>query len=134
MVKSGAWEPGFKAALAGEAIRAKVDAKTPLTVADAAARTGLALRDAENGLNWLSSEFRGQLRVTQDGELVHFFPTGFTKPWQGRDARRPCSQSVQHQRIHIFLAVRQSESFFQDADPKSFASGLQQSSVRLVVP
>jgi hypothetical protein len=87
--------PTFLApALAGEAIRAKVDAKTPLTVADAAARTGLALRDAENGLNWLSSEFRGQLRVTNDGELVHFFPTGFTKPWQGRETRRQAARAV----------------------------------------
>jgi hypothetical protein len=87
--------PTFLApAKAGEAIRAKVDAKTPLTVADAAARTGLPLRDAENGLKWLSSEYRGQLRVTQDGELVHLFPTGFTRPWQRRDARRQAMQAV----------------------------------------
>ena len=83
-------------AKAGEAIRAKVDAKTPLTVADAAARTGLALRDAENGLKWLSSEYRGQLRVTSEGELVHLFPTGFTRPWEGRDARRQAVKAVGH--------------------------------------
>ncbi len=83
-------------AKAGEAIRAKVDAKTPLTVADAAARTGLALRDAESGLKWLSSEYRGQLRVTAEGELVHVFPTGFTKPWEGRDARRQAVKAVGH--------------------------------------
>jgi hypothetical protein len=81
-------------AKAGEAIRAKVDANTPLTVADAAAKTGLALRDAENGLNWLSSEFRGQLRVTSDGDLVHVFPTGFTKPWEASDARRRLARAV----------------------------------------
>ncbi|HEX3345328.1 MAG TPA: hypothetical protein VHS09_12180, partial [Polyangiaceae bacterium] len=81
-------------AKAGEAIRAKVDAKTPLTVADASARTGLALRDAENGLKWLSSEYRGQLRVTAEGELVHLFPTGFTKPWEGPDARRQAVKKV----------------------------------------
>jgi hypothetical protein len=87
--------PTFLApAKAGEAIRAKVDAKIALTVADAAARTGLALRDAENGLNWLSSEFRGQLRVTHDGELVHFFPTGFTKPWETREATRDAIRAV----------------------------------------
>jgi hypothetical protein len=74
-------------AKAGEAIRAKVDASQSitLTVADAAARTGLALRDAENGLKWLSTEFRGQLRVTSGGELVHVFPTGFRKPWESRE-------------------------------------------------
>jgi len=83
-------------AKAGEAIRTKVDAKTPLTVADAAARTGLALRDAENGLKWLSSEYRGQLRVTSEGELVHVFPTGFSKPWEGRDARRQAVKAVGH--------------------------------------
>jgi hypothetical protein len=83
-------------AKAGEAIRTKVEAKTPLTVADAAARTGLALRDAENGLKWLSSEYRGQLRVTSEGELVHLFPTGFSKPWEGRDARRQVVKAVGH--------------------------------------
>src|SRR5580693_3242227 len=66
---------------AGEAIRVAIGGQPPatLTVADAAAKTGLALRDAENGLKWLSTEFRGQLRVTAGGELVYVFPTGFTK-------------------------------------------------------
>jgi hypothetical protein len=81
---------------AGEAIRARVDPKAPLTVADAAARTGLALRDAESGLKWLSTEYRGQLRVTGDGELVHLFPQGFSKPWEGRDARRRVFQRLGH--------------------------------------
>src|SRR5580704_2642726 len=73
---------------AGDAIRARVDPRSPLTVADAAAQTGLPLRDAESGLKWLSTEYRGQLRVTAEGQLVHVFPQGFTKPWEGRDARR----------------------------------------------
>ncbi len=81
------------AAKAGEAIRARVDARTPLTVADAAAQTGLPLRDAESGLKWLSTEYRGQLRVTSDGQLVHVFPQGFTKPWEGRDARRRAARA-----------------------------------------
>jgi hypothetical protein len=75
-------------AKAGEAIRAHVDPGVPLTVADAAAKTGLALRDADGGLKWLSTEYRGQLRVTSEGQLVHLFPQGFTKPWEGRDARK----------------------------------------------
>jgi len=67
-------------------VRTHVDPTTPLTVADAAAKSGLALRDAESGLKWLSSEYRGQLRVTSEGELVHVFPTGFSKPWEVREA------------------------------------------------
>jgi hypothetical protein len=75
-------------AKAGQFIQSRVDPRAPLTVADAAAKAGLALRDAENGLKWLSSEYRGRLRVTSEGELVHLFPTGFTKPWETRDALR----------------------------------------------
>jgi hypothetical protein len=81
---------------AGEAIRARVDGLSPLTVADAAAKTGLALRDAESGLKWLSTEYRGQLRVTHDGELVHVFPSGWAKPWEGRDARKRALHAVGH--------------------------------------
>ena len=83
-------------AKAGAVLREKVDPKTPMTVADAAARSGLALRDAEAGLTWLSSEYRGQLRVTADGDLVHLFPTGFTKPWEGRDARKKLAGAIGH--------------------------------------
>jgi hypothetical protein len=79
------------AAKAGAVIAAKLGSSSKaasLTVADAAAGTGLALRDAESGLKWLSTEYRGRLRVTDGGELVHVFPSGFTKPWEGADARR----------------------------------------------
>jgi hypothetical protein len=81
-------------AKAGDAIRTSVDPRAPLTVADAAAKAGLALRDAESGLTWLSKEYRGQLRVTSDGDLVHVFPYGFAKPWEGRDARRRAARAV----------------------------------------
>ena len=60
--------------------------KGPMTVADAAAKSGLALRDASSGLTWLTQEYRGHLRVTEAGELVYLFPTGFSKPWETRDA------------------------------------------------
>lgn len=73
---------------AADAIRTRVDSNVPLTVADAAATTGLPLRDAENGLNWLSKEYRGQLRVTNEGQIVHRFPYGFSKPWERADARK----------------------------------------------
>jgi hypothetical protein len=81
-------------AKAAQAIEARVDPSGPLTVADAAAKAGLALRDAESGLKWLSSEYRGQLRVTSEGHLVHVFPTGFAKPWETRDALRRVSRSA----------------------------------------
>jgi hypothetical protein len=83
-------------AKAGEAIRTQVPSASSLTltVADAAAKTGLALRDAESGLTWLSKEYRGQLRVTNDGDLVHVFPYGFRKPWVVADARRRVTKAV----------------------------------------
>lgn len=58
----------------------------PRTIADAAAESGLALRDAERGLHELTREYRGHLRATENGDLLFVFPTGFTKPWQTRDA------------------------------------------------
>jgi hypothetical protein len=57
----------------------------PLTLADAAAASGLPLRDADRGLQWLSAEYRGHLRVGESGELVYLFPTGWNKPWETRD-------------------------------------------------
>jgi hypothetical protein len=43
------------------------------------------LRDADRGLHWLTSEYRGHLRVTESGELLFLFPHRFTKPWETRD-------------------------------------------------
>jgi hypothetical protein len=51
-----------------------------LTVADGAARGGLALRDAEVGLRWLASERGGQLKATETGELLYSFPEGLVAP------------------------------------------------------
>jgi hypothetical protein len=84
------------ASKAAATIRAHVDPTKPLTVADAAAATGLALRDAESGLKWLSKEYRGMLRVTTDGQLVHLFPSGFTQPWAPRDARQRALHAAGH--------------------------------------
>jgi hypothetical protein len=86
----------MEASKAAATIRGHVDPTKPLTVADAAAATGLALRDAESGLKWLSSEYRGMLRVTSEGQLVHVFPSGFTKPWAPRDARQRALHAVGH--------------------------------------
>jgi hypothetical protein len=72
---------------AADVLRRKLAGPTkPMTVADASVASGLALRDAEAGLHWLTSEYRGHLRVTEDGDLVHVFPNGFTKPWETREA------------------------------------------------
>jgi hypothetical protein len=74
-------------ALAAEVLRRTLtDPKRPITVADASVASGLPIRDAEAGLTWLTSEFRGHLRVTEDGDLVHLFPNGFTKPWETQEA------------------------------------------------
>jgi hypothetical protein len=79
---------------AAKQILAQGQPSGPLSVADVAASTGLALRDAESGLKWLSAEYRGQLRVTEAGDLVHVFPAGFTKPWEAQDARRRAVQAA----------------------------------------
>jgi hypothetical protein len=55
-----------------------------VTIADAAAESGLSLRDAEAALHALVSEYRGHLRVTEDGDILFRFPTRFTKPWETR--------------------------------------------------
>jgi hypothetical protein len=54
--------------------------KGDLTVADGAARGGLALRDAEVGLRWLASARGGQLKATETGELLYAFPQGLVQP------------------------------------------------------
>ena len=57
-----------------------------MTIADASAKSGLPLWDAERALHALVSEYRGHLRVTAEGDLLFRFPTGFTKPWETRTA------------------------------------------------
>lgn len=66
-------------------VKAIADPGKPLTVADASVASGLPLDDAEAGLHHLTAEYRGHLRVTEDGDLVHLFPHGFTKPWETKE-------------------------------------------------
>lgn len=74
-------------ALAADVLRRKISAPTkPMTVADASVESGLPLHDAEVGLHHLTQEYRGHLRVTEDGDLVHVFPYGFAKPWETRES------------------------------------------------
>ena len=75
----------MKAAEAGAALARAVDPRAPMTAADAAAKSGLALRDAALGLHWLTDRYRGHLRVTAEGEIIFLFPHGFTRPWVVQD-------------------------------------------------
>ncbi len=63
-----------------EAALKGLSARAELTIADAAARGGLALRDAERGLHFLSTKYRGTLSTTEQGELLFRFPHGFSLP------------------------------------------------------
>lgn len=82
---------------AADVLRRKLaDPTKPMTVADASVASGLALRDAEAGLHFLTSEYRGHLRVTEDGDLVHVFPNGFTKPWETREATARVLGAIGH--------------------------------------
>lgn len=59
-----------------------------LTVADAAARAGIPLRDAEEGLRYLAAEFSGHLAATEKGEILYSFPGGLQRPPETRLLRR----------------------------------------------
>src|SRR5687767_2341216 len=74
--------------------RTLTDPTKPVTIADASVASGLPMRDGEAGLTWLTSEYRGHLRVTEDGDLVHLFPTGFTKPWETKETARRVLSSI----------------------------------------
>lgn len=64
------------------------------TIADASAKSGLPLRDAELGLHALVSEYRGHLRVTEDGDLLFRFPYGFTKPWEIQTRAKRAAEAI----------------------------------------
>ena len=59
-----------------------------LTVADAAAKAGIPLRDAEDGLRWLAAEFGGHLAATEKGEILYSFPQGLQRAPETRLWRR----------------------------------------------
>lgn len=73
----------MEAKAAADVLRRKLrDPRKPMTIADASVESGLALRDVESGLTYLTHEYRGHLRVTEDGDLLYVFPHGFEKPWE----------------------------------------------------
>lgn len=57
----------------------------PITVADAATKSGLSFLNTKEALNFLVFDYRGNLSVTSDGELLYDFPYGFSKPWQQKE-------------------------------------------------
>lgn len=66
-----------------EKLKAALDPKRgDVTVADAAVQSGLSLADAERALHQLVAEYRGHLRVTEEGQILFRFPHGFSKPWE----------------------------------------------------
>lgn len=73
-------EPAQSAALLEKALPTF---RGELTVADAAARGGLALRDAETALFKLAGDYHGHLKATSEGEVVFSFPRGFVKQETG---------------------------------------------------
>ncbi len=60
--------------------------KNPVTIADAAAASGLSFQESERGLLALVAEYRGEIIPTEKGELLFRFPTGFSKPWEKIEA------------------------------------------------
>lgn len=85
----------MKPEAAAEALRRSLDPKgRDFTVADAAAASGLSLRDAEQGLHALTAEFRGHLKATEEGEILFRFPHGFEKPWETTTALRAFGRKV----------------------------------------
>lgn len=87
--------PSPEALRAAKALEGVLEpAKGPVTKADAAAASGLSLADAELGLHQLVAEYRGHLRVTEEGELLFLFPHGFSKPWETIGALRRAGRAV----------------------------------------
>ena len=77
-------------------LEGKLDPKGRLTIADAAEKSGLALRDAETGLHALVAKYRGHLSVTAEGDLLFSFPTGFSRPWIVRSTIDKALEAVGH--------------------------------------
>jgi hypothetical protein len=57
--------------------------RNELAAADLEARTGLPKYQVEQGIKVLTDECRGQLRVTESGELLYYFPEGLRSQLRG---------------------------------------------------
>jgi hypothetical protein len=72
-----------------------------LTVADAAARSGLPLREAGEGLTVLAASYAGHLAATSKGELIYQFPQGLAR---AEDAAGPLARFA-HGAARLALGV-----------------------------
>lgn len=52
-----------------------------MTLPEACLKTGLNIKEAEQGVMHLISEYRGHISVTEKGHLMFRFPYGMQKPW-----------------------------------------------------
>jgi len=52
-----------------------------MTLPEACLKTGLNIKEAEQGIMHLISEYRGHISVTEKGHLMFRFPHGMQKPW-----------------------------------------------------
>jgi hypothetical protein len=85
---------------------ALADFRGDLTVADAATRSGLPLREAEGALRGLAAEYGGHLSATSKGELIYSFPGGLTRPPETRLLRRAGRALVKFAAGALRLVVR----------------------------
>ena len=82
-------------------VKTLADLSKDLTISDASTQSGLSLRDAETGLHYLVSEYRGHLSATEKGELLFRFPSGFSKPWEKIEALDAAWQKVKKTTLGI---------------------------------
>jgi hypothetical protein len=59
-----------------------------LTVADAATRSGLPMREAADGLSLLAAQYTGHVAATAKGELIYQFPRGLVRSAVGGRLRQ----------------------------------------------
>lgn len=57
--------------------------KLEATVTDLVATTGLPNYQVQQTLNSVADEYRGQMRVTEAGEILYYFPAGFRSRYRG---------------------------------------------------
>ncbi|HUX20630.1 MAG TPA: hypothetical protein VMW69_05270 [Spirochaetia bacterium] len=57
--------------------------KLEATVTDLVATTGLPNYQVQQSMNSVADEYRGQMRVTESGEILYYFPEGFRSRYRG---------------------------------------------------
>jgi hypothetical protein len=81
--RSGAWASSSRhSAGRGQASR-RADWGSGCTVADVVARTALPLETVRELVNDVADEYSGSISVTESGEILYSFPSGFTSRYRG---------------------------------------------------